>query len=108
MFSTSITDEALAELRAWFFGDKPVVSRFIETFDKLVAERDVYKAACKQAGVCMSCVLGKMEPCTDCLGTGWDGGSPYEQLKVVEAERDSFRILLAEATAALKSKSNGS
>ena len=42
---------------------------------------------CRSAGLCMSCLYGAPEPigCTDCLGTGWDGGSPYDQIKVLEA-----------------------
>ena len=45
------------------------------------------EAACRSAGLCMSCLYGSPEPygCTDCLNTGWDGGSPYDQIKVLEA-----------------------
>lgn len=39
-------------------------------------ERDDWMKACRVAGICMSCATGSFEPCTDCLDTGWDGGSP--------------------------------
>ena len=60
----------------------------------LEAERDALRArvaklegTCRSAGICMSCLYGSPDPlgCTDCLGTGWDGGSPHDQIKVLEA-----------------------
>jgi hypothetical protein len=42
---------------------------------------------CRSAGLCMSCLYGAPNPlgCTDCLGTGWDGGDPHSQIEVLEA-----------------------
>lgn len=39
----------------------------------------------KGMGVCMSCVLNATEPCTDCLGTGWnDGDDPFARAETAE------------------------
>ena len=58
-----------------------------EQEDALRARVAKLEAICRSAGVCMSCLYGPPDPigCTDCLGTGWDGGSPYDQIKVLEA-----------------------
>ena len=55
------------------------------------------EAACRSAGLCMSCLYGAPDPigCTDCLGTGWDGGSPYDQIKVLEARVAELEEALA-------------
>lgn len=41
-------------------------------------DRNRWKEACRRGGICMSCATGSPEPfgCTDCLNTGWEGGSP--------------------------------
>lgn len=56
--------------------------------DALLAEDDVlrkkrhddlkWKDICRSVGVCMSCAISVPDTfgCTDCLNTGWDGGSP--------------------------------
>ena len=45
------------------------------------------EGTCRSAGICMSCLYGSPEPygCTDCLNTGWDGGDPHEQIRILEA-----------------------
>jgi hypothetical protein len=46
-----------------------------------------WKDAARSAGVCMSCGGGSIEPCTDCLGTGWNNGeNPWESLKAAETQ----------------------
>jgi hypothetical protein len=56
-------------------------------------ERDQYKLACKQAGVCMTCAVSAPDTfgCSDCLNTGWEQGDPHEQIKLVEAERNTAK-----------------
>jgi hypothetical protein len=45
------------------------------------------EGTCRSARLCMSCLYGAPDPigCTDCLGTGWDGGDPHSQIEVLEA-----------------------
>jgi hypothetical protein len=66
----------------------------IETMDHAIREiaalRDrnaALEGTCRSAGICMSCLYGASDPigCTDCLGTGWDGGDPHRQIEVLEA-----------------------
>jgi len=49
-----------------------------EAVKNLQAELTAWKNVAQRAGICMSCALGAVEPfgCTDCLNTGWAGGSP--------------------------------
>lgn len=49
-----------------------------EAIRELRMQAEAWKEACRNAGVCMSCAIGTPEPfgCTDCLNTGWNGGSP--------------------------------
>lgn len=59
-----------------------------ETIPRLKAENEQLRKMLECFGVCMSCAYGSAEPCTDCLGTGWDGGrDPFAAL-------DSARALL--------------
>lgn len=48
------------------------------SLETVTRERDRYRTACRQAGVCMSCALGAPDPigCTDCFGTGWANDAP--------------------------------
>lgn len=45
----------------------------------LQEEASALRDACRQAGVCMTCVIRAPEPygCTDCMNTGWVGGAPF-------------------------------
>lgn len=49
-----------------------------EALKNLQTELTAWKNVARQAGVCMSCALGAPDPhgCTDCLGSGWEGGAP--------------------------------
>jgi hypothetical protein len=53
----------------------------------LRARNATLEGACRSAGICMSCLYGAADPigCTDCLGTGWDGGDPRSQIEVLES-----------------------
>ena len=55
--------------------------------EKLGDENAVLREACRSAGLCMSCLFGSPDPlgCTDCLGTGWAGGNPHDQIKRLKA-----------------------
>ena len=67
--------------------DGPIMAQLVRNNDALRAKVAALEATCRSAGICMSCLYGVPDPigCTDCLGTGWDGGSPYDQIKVLEA-----------------------
>ena len=72
------------------------------------AERDEWKEACRRAGVCMSCATSNRDPmgCTDCMNTGWDGGSPMEA-RMAEDRADSAESRLTTALAALGEAKSG-
>ena len=63
------------------------VEELFQTIDKLRDRNAALEGICRSAGICMSCLYGAPDPigCTDCLGTGWDGGDPHSQIKVLEA-----------------------
>lgn len=66
--------------------------------DRVRAERDEWKDACRRAGVCMSYATSSRDPmgCTDCLNTGWDGGAPIEaQEAIARAEAAESRLTTA-------------
>ena len=70
--------------------------------DELLALRDrnaALEGICSAAGLCMSCLYGAPDPigCTDCLGTGWDGGDPHNQIEVLEARVAKLEVELADA-----------
>ena len=69
------------------YRDDPDLLALMDEYEVLRARVATLESICRGAGVCMSCLYGAPDPigCTDCLGTGWDGGSPYEQIKVLEA-----------------------
>ena len=78
--------------------DGPIMATLVANNDALRARVATLEATCRSAGVCMSCLYGAPDPigCTDCLGTGWDGGDPRSQIEVLEAR-------VAKLEAALKS-----
>jgi hypothetical protein len=53
-----------------------------------IQERDAWKAVARKTGICMSCAINSVEPCTDCLGTGWNNGEdPWARINELESEK---------------------
>ena len=51
-----------------------------------------WSEACRRAGICMSCATAElMEPCHDCLGTGFDGGAPAGYVRELPREPGTCR-----------------
>jgi len=91
--SERLTDEQLRDQQF-----KDYVER---TADDILALRDrnaALEGTCRSAGLCMSCLYGAADPigCTDCLGTGWDGGDPRSQIEVLEARVAKLEAALKE------------
>lgn len=66
-YGETIADDAAAAIRAQS-----------KRIAELEADANAWRLVAKRAGICMSCAVGSIEPCTDCLGTQWDGGAPAE------------------------------
>lgn len=100
--------EAVIEmtLRARNGGRRPEMTDIVARV--LREENERLKTTLRAIGVCMSCVGGRiMEPCTDCLGTGWNNGeNPLTQLDEVvhllsiedsvTTPGEAIRVLVAE------------
>src|SRR5690606_25128635 len=69
-----------------------------DIFQTLKNQRNEWQSVAQHAGVCMTCAIRAPETygCTDCLNTGWDGGSPAgfvrsDKLEELKAENERLR-----------------
>jgi hypothetical protein len=69
--------------------EREIVANLQWAIEQLNSEVAAYKKACETAGVCMTCVVRPPDTfgCSDCLNTGWTGGSSPEAQARAEAEQ---------------------
>jgi hypothetical protein len=60
--------------------------------DEMAVEKDAWKEVARRTGICMSCAVpNSYDPCTDCLGTGWDNGNdPFARADAAERIAAAF------------------